>query len=85
MIVNNLDFPTSIDILHDGRILLAEQKGDITFLNNNGTILDKYKINDSYFQEGAGLLGLTISPKFDKNNYFYIYYMYKIMIKYLIK
>ena len=77
VIGNNLDFPTSIDILPDGRILLAEQKGDITFLNNNGTILDKYKGNDSYFQEGAGLLGLTISPKFDKNNYFYIYYTYK--------
>ncbi len=76
-IANNLDFPTSIGILSDGRILLAEQKGNITFLNNNGTVLNKYKLNDNYFNEGAGLLGLTISPKFDKNHYFYIYYTYK--------
>ena len=76
-IADNLDFPTSIGILPDGRILLAEQKGNITFLNNNGTVLNKYKLNDNYFNEGAGLLGLTISPKFDKNNYFYIYYTYK--------
>jgi aldose sugar dehydrogenase len=77
MIADNLDFPTSIGILPDGRILVAEQKGNITFLNNNGTVLNKYKLDDNYFNEGAGLLGLTISPKFDKNNYFYIYYTYK--------
>jgi aldose sugar dehydrogenase len=74
---DKLDFPTSIGILPDGRILVAEQKGNITFLNNNGTVLNKYKLNDNYYNEGAGLLGLTISPKFDKNNYFYIYYTYK--------
>jgi aldose sugar dehydrogenase len=74
---DKLDFPTSIVILPDGRILVSEQKGNITFLNNNGTVLNKYKLNDDYFNEGAGILGLTISPKFDKNNYFYIYYTYK--------
>ncbi|MER5174958.1 MAG: PQQ-dependent sugar dehydrogenase [Candidatus Nitrosocosmicus sp.] len=77
VMADNLDFPTSIGMLPDGRILLAEQKGVITFLNNNGTVLNKYKLNDNYFNEGAGLLGLTISPKYDKNNYFYIYYTYK--------
>lgn len=77
VIADNLDFPTSIGMLPDGRILLAEQKGIITFLNNNGTVLNKYKLNDNYFNEGAGLLGLTISPKYDENNYFYIYYTYK--------
>ena len=76
-ITDKLDFPTSIGILPDGRILIAEQKGNITFLNNNGTLLNRYKLNDSYFNEGAGLLGLTISPQFNKNNYFYIYYTYK--------
>ncbi len=77
VIADNLDFPTSIGMLPDGRILLAEQKGIITFLNNNGTVLNKYKLNDNYFNEGTGLLGLTISPKYDENNYFYIYYTYK--------
>ena len=76
-IADKLDFPTSIGILPDGKILLAEQKGNITFLSSNGTILNKYKLNDSYFNEGAGLLGLTISPEFAKNNYFYVYYTYK--------
>jgi aldose sugar dehydrogenase len=74
---DKLDFPTSIGILPDGRILVAEQKGNITFINNNGKILSKYKLKDNYFNESAGLLGLDISPKFDKNNYFYIYYTYK--------
>ena len=77
VITDNLDFPTSIGILPDGRIVITEQKGNITFLNSNGTILNKYKLNDNYFNEGAGLLGLTISPEFVKNNYFYIYYTYK--------
>lgn len=76
-ITDNLDFPTSIGILPDGTILLTEQKGNILFLNNNGTLLSKYKLNDNYFNEGAGLLGLAISPQFNNNNYFYIYYTYK--------
>ena len=76
-ITDKLDFPTSIGILPDGRILITEQKGNITFLSSNGTILNKYKLNDSYFNEGAGLLGLAISPEFVKNNYFYVYYTNK--------
>ena len=76
-ITDKLDFPTSIGVLPDGRILITEQKGNITFLSSNGTILNKYKLNDSYFNEGAGLLGLAISPEFVKNNYFYVYYTNK--------
>jgi aldose sugar dehydrogenase len=76
-ITDKLDFPTSIGILPDGRIVITEQKGNITFFSSKGTILNKYKLNDNYFNEGAGLLGLTISPEFVKNNYFYVYYTYK--------
>ena len=76
-IADNLDFPTSIGILPDGRIMISEQKGNIIFLNNNGTELNKYKLDDNYFNEGAGLLGLTIHPKFHENNFLYVYYTYK--------
>ncbi len=77
VIGDNLDFPSSINILPDGRLLIAEQKGNILFLDNNGTTLNNYKLDDNYFNESAGLLGLTIHPEFDKNNYFYIYYTYE--------
>ncbi len=77
VISSNLDFPTSAGILPDGRVLVTEQKGDILFLDNNGTLLNKYKLNDNYFNEGAGLLGITLHPKFDENSYFYIYYAYQ--------
>jgi glucose/arabinose dehydrogenase len=77
VVKDNLDFPTSIGILPDGRILISEQKGNIVFLNNNGTVLNKYKLEDNYFNEGAGLLGLAIHPKFNENNFFYVYYTYK--------
>ncbi|MBA3977902.1 MAG: PQQ-dependent sugar dehydrogenase [Nitrosopumilus sp.] len=76
-IADNLDFPTSIGILPDGRVLVSEQKGNIIFLNNNGTVINKYKLDENYFNEGAGLLGLTIHPKFDENNFFYVYHTYK--------
>jgi aldose sugar dehydrogenase len=76
-IADNLDFPTSIGILPDGRIMISEQKGNIIFLNNNGTALNKYKLDDNYFNEGAGLLGLAIHPKFHENNFLYVYYTYK--------
>lgn len=77
VISDSLDFPTGAGILPDGRVLVTEQKGNILFLDNNGTLLKKYKLNDNYFNEGAGLLGLTLHPKFDDNSYFYIYYTYK--------
>ncbi len=32
IITDKLDFPTSIGILPDGRIVITEQKGNITFL-----------------------------------------------------
>jgi aldose sugar dehydrogenase len=77
VISGNLDFPTGAGILPDGRILVIEQKGNILFLDNNGTLLNRYKLNDNYFNEGAGLLGITLHPKFDENSYFYVYYTYK--------
>ena len=77
VISDSLDFPTGAGILPDGKLLVTEQKGNILFLDNNGTLLNKYRLNDNYFNEGAGLLGLALHPKFDVNSYFYIYYSYK--------
>jgi aldose sugar dehydrogenase len=77
VISDSLDFPTGAGVLPDGKLLVTEQKGNILFLDKNGTILNKYRLNDNYFNEGAGLLGIALHPKFDVNSYFYIYYSYK--------
>ncbi len=77
VLADNLDFPTSIGILPDKRILISEQKGNLIFLNSNGTLLNTYKLNDTYFDEGSGFLGLTVHPNFEKNHFLYIYYTYK--------
>ena len=77
VISDSLDFPTGAGILPDGKLLVTEQKGNILFLDNNGTLLNKYRLNDNYFNEGSGLLGIALHPKFDVNSYFYIYYWYK--------
>lgn len=77
VIADNLDFPTSIGILPNGNIITTEQKGNILFFTNNGSLINKYNINNTYFDEGAGLLGLAINPKFNFNHYLYIYYTYK--------
>lgn len=77
IINDKLDYPTSIIVLPDERIAISEQKGDVIFLNENGTLLNRYKLNDNYFDEGAGLLGLADHPQFSKNHYLYVYYTYK--------
>lgn len=77
VIANDLDFPTGIGILPNGNILTTEQKGNILFFANNGSLINKYKIPDTYFDEGAGLLGIAIHPEFNSNHYLYIYYTYK--------
>jgi glucose/arabinose dehydrogenase len=72
-----LEFPTSIGILPDGRMLVTEQNGNLLFLSNNGKVLNNYKLDDNYFNEEAGILGLAIHPQFNENNYVYVYYTYK--------
>ncbi len=76
----NLDEPTELSILPDGRILFLERKGNVKMYKPDldSTILVK-KFN-SYIGENTqprhedGMLGMAIDPNFAENNWVYIFY-----------
>ncbi len=76
---NDLNEPMELAVTHDGRVFFAERSGGFYLYDpltqKTKTVyrmpiyLDK---KDSSF--GNGVLGMTIDPDFDKNNFVYIYY-----------
>ncbi len=76
VMAEGLEYPTNIIVLPDERIVLTEQTGKTLIFNSNGTLLNTIQLPDNYFEEGAGLLGLTADPQFDSNHFLYLYYTY---------
>ena len=76
VMAEGLEYPTNIIVLPDDRIVLAEQTGKTLIFNSNGTLLNTIELPDNYFEEGAGLLGLTADPQFANNHFLYLYYTY---------
>lgn len=78
VIAQDLDTPWAIVFLPSGELLVTERAGRVRIVDKNGN-LDKNPIatlsNVKEIGEG-GLLGMTLDPNFDKNNYIYFYYTY---------
>ncbi len=70
-----LNEPTDLAVTPDRRVLVAERLGDVRVVSN-GVLQTRPAIalNDVWAGDGAGLLGLTIDPAFDKNHYVYVVY-----------
>lgn len=77
VMAEGLEYPTAIVILPDERIVLTEQTGKTLILSSNGSLLNTFELPDTYFEEGAGLLGLTADPHFTDNHLLYFFYTYK--------
>lgn len=70
VVVENLDIPWEIVFLPDGDYLVTERSGSIVRIGKDRV---KTKVDGvKHFGEG-GLLGMTLHPEFEKNNYIYLY------------
>ncbi len=76
----NLDEPTELAVLPDGRILFLERKGDVKLYKpdlDSTLVIEKF---DVYYGIGTkprhedGMLGLALDPNFAENNWIYIFY-----------
>jgi cytochrome c len=70
----NLNEPTEMTILPDGRIIFIERKGDVklyTPSTNKVTVVNTIK---TWTKEEDGLIGLAADPDFQKNNFVYLFY-----------
>ncbi|MFN8336196.1 MAG: ThuA domain-containing protein [Cyclobacteriaceae bacterium] len=78
ILVNDLNEPMELGVAPDGRVFFAERSGSLfVYLPSEKThkLLHKFDVvPDSEENFGSGILGLTLDPDFDKNNYLYLFY-----------
>ncbi|HVU83973.1 MAG TPA: ThuA domain-containing protein, partial [Puia sp.] len=76
---NDLNEPMELAVTHDGRVFFVERSGGF-YMYDPLTQKTKTVYRLPIYQDkkdesfGNGVLGMTIDPDFDKNNYVYIYY-----------
>jgi cytochrome c len=70
----NLDEPTEMSILPDGRIMFVERKGNVKLYDPaDGKVKVINTMNvGTKFEDGV--IGLTTDPKFNENHFVYIFY-----------
>ena len=73
-VAENLSIPWSIDWLPDGTILFTERIGNLRAIENG--IVQEPLLTLGVSGEEGGMLGVTVDPNFEKNNYIYLYYTY---------
>ncbi len=71
---NNLDEPTEMTILPDGRIMFLERKGKVKLYNPATDSFNVINEFNPYKIFEDGMLGLAADPLFEKNHFVYIYY-----------
>ncbi len=87
VVVDELNQPMSMDVLKDGRILIAEKEGAIKLYDpddNSVREIGKIEVNSRfsvpYTTSGGphdaddGMHGIVADPDFEKNGYIYFYY-----------
>lgn len=74
LVAGNINTPTALAFLPDGRILVCEQSGAVRVIKG-GTLLAEPFLQVPVSSTGErGLLGIAIDPDFETNAYVYIYY-----------
>ncbi|MEX6688250.1 ThuA domain-containing protein [Danxiaibacter flavus] len=75
---NDLNEPMELAVAHDGRVFFAERSGKFYMYdptNNSTKVLYNFQVlPDTKTAFGNGVLGMTIDPDFDTNNFVYVFY-----------
>ncbi|MCB1210160.1 MAG: PQQ-dependent sugar dehydrogenase [Verrucomicrobiales bacterium] len=69
-----LTSPTSIHMLPDGRVLVAEQTGELRMIKDGVLLPTPVAVFDVHTYEERGLLGITSHPDFANNGWIYVYH-----------
>jgi cytochrome c len=70
----NLDEPTEMTILPDGKVIFLERKGTVklyTPSDGKVNVINTFKVSTKFED---GMIGVTADPDFKENNYLYIFY-----------
>ena len=90
----DLDEPNTFEVLKDGRVLISERKGDIKLFDpatGVTSVAGSISVNTKYTsakgvvtEAEEGLLGLTVDPGFEKNQWVYTFYSHPAESKFLL-
>jgi len=73
ILAENLNVPWAIDFLPNNTMIFTQRGGDVSLLNQDGSVQSVGKINVTAKGE-SGLLGVAVDPQFTQNKYIYVYY-----------
>lgn len=76
ILAQNLDTPWALAFLPDKSILLTERAGRVQLIDTSGNLSLAATISSAKEIGEGGLLGITIHPQVDQNNFVYLYYTY---------
>lgn len=89
---DELDEPNTFEVLNDGRVLISERKGTIKLYDpasNTTRLIATIPVNTKYTSKKGtvseaeeGLLGLTVDPDFDDNQFVYTFYSHPTINKF---
>ena len=73
-VATGLSSPTAMELLPDGRLLVAQQGGSLRVIKNNALLATPFLTVSVNSSGERGLIGVTIDPNFATNRYVYVYY-----------
>lgn len=74
VLTEHLDEPMELAVAKDGRVFFIDRTGTLRKYDpatHEVKKINSFRVNPS---EGNGLLGITLDPAFEKNNYVYLFY-----------
>ncbi len=73
-LASNLDEPMELAVLPEGRVLFIERKGALKLFDPATANVKTLTVLPVFHDLEDGLLGLTLDPDFNVNNFFYLFY-----------
>ena len=74
VLLENLDEPTEMEVMRDGKVLFAQRKGELMLFDPaSGEANEAGRLN-VHTQFEDGLMGLALDPNFEENHWIYLYY-----------
>ncbi|HEX3080161.1 MAG TPA: PQQ-dependent sugar dehydrogenase, partial [Puia sp.] len=90
----DLDEPMNFEVLKDGRVYINERKGVLKVYNpidKTVSVMGTIPVNTKYTSKDGkvteaeeGFIGFTVDPKFDENNFAYLYYAHPTISKHVL-
>ena len=74
VLVDNLDEPMELEYLPNGNLIFVERSGSVKIYDKKEGVAKTILKKHVYHGQEDGLLGIVLDPKFESNNWVYLFY-----------